>query len=1108
MKPIKWASVFATMLSVSLGSFVSSAQAARSCEAWVAKVVAVEGSVQARKSGETEWLDVELNDIYCANDMLAVNSYSRAAILLRNGAVLRLDQDTAVTFKAPEKERVSWVDFLRGAIHFFSRIPRSLTVTTPFVNAAVEGTEFFVRVEHDQTSLSVFTGRVSAVNDFGSLVLENGQSAEAQTGKAPVLKVVVRPRDAVQWALYYPPVLEEARQGPIHELAAAPPPSPPLAEELRGDGRQTPQASRRPEHPAASADAHALSLHAARLLAVGRVAEATTALDQALRSEPASSDAYALQAIIAVVQNEKARALQLAGRAVDLNGRSAAAAIALSYAQQASFDLPGATRSLQTAVHNAPQNALALARLAELWLSQGYLDRAEEEARRAASLNPYLGRTQTVLGFAYLTRIKTEESRKAFEQAIEFEQGDPLPRLGLGLAKIRDGDLKGGRQEIEIAADLAPNNSLVRSYMGKAYYEEKRGRLASDQFAIAKELDPKDPTPWFYDAIEKQSRNRPVEALEALQKSIELNDNRAVYRSRLLLDDDLAARSASLARIYDNLGFQQLALVEGWKSVNTNPADFSAHRFLADSYAALPRHEIARVSELLQSQLLQPININPIQPQLAQSKLFAVTGTGPSDPSFNEFNPLFNRNRLALLLSGVAGEKDTFGDGLVQSGVWGGFSYSIGQYHYQTNGFRPNNAIDQDIYDVFTQLSLTPQTSAQMEYRRIDLDRGDLRQFFFPSRLRDRLEQQTDAVRFGLHHAFSPSSDLLVSTSYLTGDSQDPGTIIGQTGYGVEAQHLFHNERFSLVAGVGHFNSDIDKRNLDPQAGESTTSTDHTNLYAYWQIHSPQDVTWTLGGSADFFEHSSLRVDRQQFNPKLGITWNPFPDTTVRAAAFRVLKRTLLFDQTLEPTQVAGFNQFFDDGNAADAWHYGVGLDQKLTARLYAGVELSRRDLSNVGRRGPSVIEGDSEEDLIRGYLYWAPHPWLALGPEYQFEHFQNPKNFMLQNLARVDTHRFGLGLSFFHPSGFMAWLRPAYLFQEGEFFDLNGRGRNPTRSGEDNFFVLDASIGYRLPNRWGIITLEARNLFDESFRFQDTDPANPTISPDRVVMLRFTLEF
>ena len=106
------------------------------------------------------------------------------------------------------------------------------------------------------------------------------------------------------------------------------------------------------------------------------------------------------------------------------------------------------------------------------------------------------------------------------------------------------------------------------------------------------------------------------------RQAIELNDDRAVYRSQLLLDSDLAARSASLARIYSDLGFQDLALVEGWKSVNTDPADYSAHRFLSDSYSVLPRHEIARVSELLQSQLLQPININPVQPHLAESNLY------------------------------------------------------------------------------------------------------------------------------------------------------------------------------------------------------------------------------------------------------------------------------------------------------------------------------------------------------------------------------------------------------------------------------------------------------------------------------------------------------
>ena len=221
--------------------------------------------------------------------------------------------------------------------------------------------------------------------------------------------------------------------------------------------------------------------------------------------------------------------------------------------------------------------------------------------------------------------MRTREAKEAFQRAIELDQGDPVPRLGLGLAMIREGDLSEGRREIEVAASLDPGNAVVRSYLGKAYFEEKRPGLDTREYTLAKEVDPLDPTPWFYDAIAKQTTNQPVEALESLQEAIELNDNRAVYRSRLLLDADLAARSASLGRVYSDLGFQDVALVEGWKSVNTDPTNFSAHRFLADSYAALPRHEVARVSELFQSQMLQPLNMTPIQPRLAESNLFLIS---------------------------------------------------------------------------------------------------------------------------------------------------------------------------------------------------------------------------------------------------------------------------------------------------------------------------------------------------------------------------------------------------------------------------------------------------------------------------------------------------
>jgi len=49
--------------------------------------------------------------------------------------------------------------------------------------------------------------------------------------------------------------------------------------------------------------------------------------------------------------------------------------------------------------------------------------------------------------------------------------------LGLGLAKIREGELSEGSRDIEVAASLDPNNALVRSYLGKAYFEEKRPQV-------------------------------------------------------------------------------------------------------------------------------------------------------------------------------------------------------------------------------------------------------------------------------------------------------------------------------------------------------------------------------------------------------------------------------------------------------------------------------------------------------------------------------------------------------------------------------------------------------------------------------------------------------
>ena len=72
------------------------------------------------------------------------------------------------------------------------------------------------------------------------------------------------------------------------------------------------------------------------------------------------------------------------------------------------------------------------------------------------------------------------------------------------------------------------------------------------------------------------------------------------------------------------------------------------------------------------------------------------------------------------------------------------------------------------------------------------------------------------------------------------------------------------------------------------------------------------------------------------------------------------------------------------------------------------------------------------------------------------------------------------LTIRYFHPAGFFARLGTTYVRQE-----IAGLSEVPG-DGRDDFVVVDAALGYRLPKRLGIMSLGVRDLLDEEFRFQD----------------------
>lgn len=1106
----------------------ASAVEPRGCTDPAGELISVEGEVSYREAGE--WLPAELGQGLCDRDSVRTAASSRAAIQLADDAVLRLDASTTLVLAdvAPAPQEPSFFELIAGAIQSFSRRPQTLQVDTPYVNATIEGTEFVLRVDEGKATLAVLEGTVVAVNEAGSASVESGSAIVATAGAAPEPFLFADPVDAVEWGLFYPPVVSLDGSDPIRadvERALA----------LVAQNRTAEAVD---ELLSGSAEGDRIRVYAAALLlSVGQVEEARRLLEDVLGAAPGNGPALAQLAVIDIVQNRTQEALTKAEQAVAAAPDEAAPYIALSLAQQNAFRLQASLDTLLQGSERVPHSALLWARLSELWLSLGYRDRSAVAADKSLELDPEVARAYVMRGFAALTNFDTETATVAFERAIALEPADPLPHLGLGLARVREGELEAGRGQIDAAVALDATRSLLRSYLGKAYFDENRHDLALQQFRIAKELDPDDPTPYFYESILLQSENRPGEALLEVQKAIELNDNRAPFRGRLQLDQDLAARGASLGRIYEDLGFIQLGMREATVAQALDPANAAAHRFLADIYRNTRRRELARVSELSRGQLLSDPSLNIVQPSLAETNLNLVSSGGPANAAFNEYNALFLSDGIRSTLTGAFGTEDTFGGEAAVAIKDDNVSLSVGGFGFHSDGFRENFFVDHIIFDTFSQVAITPELTVLFEVRYRDTESGDLGLNFDPDDFDPSFVQgfEEGSARVGLRFAPDPHNATLATFTYAdrqTFQAFDlfPGfraqaDLEGESMQG-EIQHIYQRDFFSITAGgtIGDVEEVLDLSLVEPfNTLISTQDRTGSNYrgYAYTSVALPYDVIVTAGLSYDALELGLVEVD--ELNPKGGVQWRPHDDVLVRAAYMKTVKPPLATNRTIEPTQVAGFNQFFDDPNGTIAERWGVGIDWTVTPKIFLGGEMTWRDLEVPFFNAAGLPEfNDQKEQTHRAYLNLLPHPRVPVSVEFVYDRFEaepSPLTDLGLYPAELETYSVPVTVRYFDPSGFFAGLRGTYVHQRVDRTDARVNPPDPTlpglAEGTSDFFLLDADLGYRFPNQNGSVSLEVRNITDQDFRFQDDgfrefgdDPSTGPYFPGISVVGRLTLSF
>jgi Tfp pilus assembly protein PilF len=1077
------------------------ARAARSCDEWSAAITAVEGTAELRRSASPAWIALATGDRACSGDAIRTHSSSRVTITLPDGGTLKLDGNSSMSLPEPPSGLGSLIELLNGIIHVISRDPRQLRFATPYANAGLEGTEFDIRVDEQQrlTQVVVLEGEVVVTTPNGRLSVGSDHIAVARDGQAPTATALSSPIELMRWTSHYPPIIDRPLPNPDAEPTI-------------------------PQRDSAEFYSH----RAAARLATARIDVAEADIANALRIAPGHADALALSAMISLGRADRDTAREQLARALSAEPQSVVARIALSHVEQSTAALPAAADTLREAVAIEPDNAIALTRLAEIDLALGDSASAIASAMRARSRAPASSAPLVVLGFAALRAFDSRAAATAFTDAVDLEPYAPLPRLGLGLAAIQRGDLIEGRRQIELAVAFDPTNPLSRSYMAKVYDAENRGDLTTTQLELAKEFDGVDPTPWLYSSAQKLHENRAVEAFQELHAAQQRNGNRPVFRSWLALDEDVATGSSGIGRVHNELGFGRLAINDARQAIGDDPTSFAAHRLLADAYSTESRHEIARVSELLVSQLLQPANVTPIKPQLAQQNLHIAQRMGPSHTSFDEFASPVIANGLKLRASAVGGGNGISGDDITLAGLHDRVSYGAGHYRFKTDGFRDNNDLDQEVANGFIQYRPSRDTSLQAELRSARTDHGDLttffnREFFLPTA---RFAEDVDSLRLGAKHQLMPNHVLLGSlilqdvASNLGDSSFDVAT--DEQGASLDLQSIARLGRAIVQSGL--VSAKHDQTNTTtlfvPDIGRIVEATEEDSeqlgLYSYATVRPLSTLTLTVGASLDRIEIGSTREDA--FNPKLGIVWRAAPRTTVRAAAFEAVFNDLTTSSQnsqprLEPVQLAGFTQFLLGARGDRTRVQGLAVEHEVSSELFIGWQADSRHTERsllAPFAGNSQIEVDLQENAQQAYLYWAPSETLSFSARYEHGRYSS-EPVALFGYTHMTTTRVPLELRYFARNGWTFGGRVSHVDQHGEF--QFAPALSPTEPavyapGEDRFWVLDAFVGYRLPNRRGLLSLNADNLLDEQFQFQDVDPTNPSLFPERLVSFRFTLAF
>lgn len=1135
-------------------------------EVWI-RVLSAQGQVDISKTKGQEWIPAKVNMPLSPGDMVRTGRRSKAALQMTDKTVLKIRQLTSMVIQAPEKEgEQPLLNLESGSLFFFSReSPKEVPFRTSLTSGAIRGTEFELSaVANGATTLTMVDGLVDLSTTQGNISAEGGEQVVIEPGQAPRKSAMLDATSIIQWTLYYPGILDASElqwmngipanwQSVIHAYQSG---------NLLRAIEQLPDAAGDREEEAARL------LRAAIWLAHGEASTAESMLRQDWSNETHQHLVSSMLLLIEGLQNRLSDSANLTVMTLTSTG-----SLVASYLAQAEFDLDRALRMARRAAEDSPNFGYAWARVAELQFALGHLTETQSALTKAIESSPDNAQARTLQGFIHLANHRPGAALAAMQQAIELDAGLSNAWLGRGLAKFRLGDRSEARQDLQAATILEPQRSLLRSYLGKAYEADGEHIPALRELDRAMELDPNDPTPFLYRALIHYQQNALIPAITDLEESVRLNDNRGIYRSRSLLDKDQSVRQANLASMYRDAHMHSWSQREAAASIESDYTNASAHLFLANSYDSLRdprqlnlRYETPWASELFLAQMLMPAGSANLSRQISQ----------------NEYTALFDQQRFHLINTTEYQSSGLWDQSTSHYGRLANMSYSVDVDYYKDPGQRPNN--DTENLSIWTsaKFSLTPQDELMIQAVYSDYESGDVAQHHTQANgsTTQRIDEDQEPLLFlGYHRTWHPDSHTLFLASYFddTFVRNDPATIVpvidrdatGNVtgvnpftfdlnyqrklrGFSAELQQILKGDRSTTIAGARYQWAEVDTEatlnrrgtafppifSTPPSDQRVRPELDRFSAYGYYYYQLTEKLTAYLGASIDALHYpqnseippvTPLEESDVQVSPKVGLRYEPFKETTLRAAYSQSLGG-VFFDQSirLEPTQMAGFintyRSVLPESSAgilpgAEQEVGGVAWDQRFGKKTF--LTMSGQWLQSDGARllgtfdsttFPARVDNtsqrvDYDEQSLLISLNQLIDPWFFAGADYRLSYASLDTALTGIPTAVLPTGRTSMDATLHQLKLFAGMQHPSGLFARVESVWTKQSHDGTPQPTDDDVLQWNLWAGYRFWERRAELSAGLLNIGDQDYRLHPIHYYNE-LPRERTFAARFRLSF